>query len=268
MYIEIGDIIKSRTGVSLPAWLVAILKRIIHQREINQIIASGRHLAPQQFLAHALQSLDIGCAIVGGKEIAPSGRYIFVANHPLGGADGMLITRALLERYGDAGAVVNDMLMEIEPLKSLWIPINKYGRQNSLHHNAYHTALSSPSKQILTFPAGLCSRISGGKITDTKWSSRFIKDAQRYDRAIVPTFVEGELSRRFYNIYRIRRGLKIGLNIELLLLVDEMFRQRGKSFRIVFGTPIKANDIPGSNLMERCDRVREMVYELKNNGII
>ena len=115
----------------------------------------------------------------------------------------------------------------------------------------------------MTFPAGFCSRITKGEVADTKWHNRFIKDAKRYHRKIVPVYVDGTLSRRFYNIYRVRRALGIHLNVELLLLVDEMFRQRGRCFRIVFGTPLDADLIEGNSPTEKCQKVREIAYSLK-----
>lgn len=263
MLIDIENIIHKRTNRRLPKWLIRVAEKAIHQIEINQIISSGEHLTPAQFIKHALKELNIKYKILESAKIPLDDRYIFVANHPFGGADGLMITDALLGRFSDVGTIVNDMLMHIEPLKPLWIPINKYGNQHSLHSQAYHAALDSQSKQILTFPAGFCSRITKGEVADTEWHIRFIKDAKRHHRKIVPVYVDGTLSRRFYNIYRVRRALGIHLNVELLLLVDEMFRQRGRCFRIVFGTPLDADLIEGNSPTEKCQKVRETVYALK-----
>lgn len=263
MLIDIESIIHKRTNRRLPKWLVGVTEKVIHQREINMIISSGKHLPPAQFIKHVLKELCISCEIVEKGDISPSGRYIFAANHPFGGTDGLLITDALLDKFGDVGTIVNDMLTLIDPLKPLWIPINKYGHQQSLHSLTYNTALTSQSKQILTFPAGFCSRIINGEVADTEWHSRFVKDAKRHNRKIVPVYVDGTLSQRFYNIYKVRRALGIGLNMELMLLVDEMFRQRGKCFKIVFGTPLDADLIAGNSPTEKCRTVREIAYSLK-----
>lgn len=262
MRIDIRKILSKRSGRYLPKWLVAPLERLIHQRELNEILSQGEGLSSPAFLRHVLDYLEVKCEAVFTAPLDESARYIFVANHPFGGLDGMLIVNELLARWSDVGAVVNDMLMNVEPLAPLWIPVNKYGNQRTRHCCSYTAAMSSPTKQVLTFPAGFCSRVIDGKVADTEWHKRFVKDAELYDRQIVPIFVEGELSSRFYNIYKFRRAMRINMNIELLLLVDEMFRQRGKSVRLVFGRPIDVATLEG-NVGDKVKTIRQTTYDLQ-----
>ncbi len=263
MQIDIRKILSERSGRHIPKWLVAPLERLIHQREINKILCAGEGLSPTEFLSYALGVFEVDSEVIFTAQLEPSVRYIFVANHPFGGLDGMLIVNELLARWSDVGAVVNDMLMNVEPLAPLWIPVNKYGNQRTRHCCSYTAAMSSPTKQVLTFPAGFCSRVVDGEVADTEWHKRFVKDAELYDRQIVPIFVEGELSSRFYNIYKFRRAMRINMNIELLLLVDEMFRQRGKSVRLVFGRPIDVTTLEG-DIGCKVGTIRRITYGLQS----
>lgn len=249
-------------GRQLPKFITRPLEKLIHQDELNGFFDTCKGATPEEFLKKSFAFLEVTHSVEYTAPLDENERYIFASNHPFGGLDGMLLVDALIERFGDAGAIVNDLLMNVAFLEPLWIPINKYGKQNIDKSIRYDAALSSPTKQILTFPAGLCSRYIDGRVQDTEWKSHFIKDALRYERKIVPIYVDGVLSKRFYRIYRLRKFLHINLNIELVLLVDEMFRQHGKHVNIRIGAPIDINTIEG-NRAERCDYVRQQVYKLK-----
>lgn len=255
--IDIEAILRERSGRKYPKWMISLLSRVIHQQEINFILKSGEGLKPQQFLQHTLQMLHISYHY-NGKLPSKNKRCIFVANHPYGGLDGIILAEILLQHYADVGVVVNDLLMNLKPLQPLWIPINKFGRQNTSSSLIYNQAMTSPTKQILTFPAGICSRWDDGRVTDLRWHSRFVRDAIRHNRMIVPIHIAGRLSSLFYTIYRLRRLLGIDTNLELILLVDELFKQKGQEIEITFGKAIDATTLNGT-YTERCDHVRHLV---------
>ena len=259
--IQIENIVLERTSWHLPRFLLQPIIRLLHEREINDLLRSGSRLAPREFLHHVFRQLNLRSDVLFTSPLDPAQRYLFVANHPFGALDGMMLADMLLSRWDDVGVVVNDILMHIEPLRELWIPVCRGGRHNLVESEHYRSAFAS-ERQILTFPAGLCSRWERGRVTDLGWKPRFVRDAERYDRRIVPVYVDGELSRRFYYIYRLRRALRISLNVELLLLVDELFAQRGRRVRIVVGQPIDVGSLRG-NTIDRCRAVREEVYSLK-----
>ena len=172
-----------------------------------------------------------------------------------------MIADALIDRFGDARVVVNDLLMYIDPSRPIWLPVNKHGRQKAEYARRYDEAFDG-DLPILTFPAGLCSRRRGGVVSDTQWRLNFIKRAHASQRRIVPLYVDGRLSNFFYRIARLRERLGIKFNIEMLWLPDEMFRQGGSCFRIVAGEPIAPENLTGT-LRQQADAVREKVYRLK-----
>ena len=200
----------------------------------------------------------------GLERLDPKGRYLFVANHPFGGMDGMMLADKLIERFGDARVVVNDLLMHLEPLRPLWIPVNKYGAQNAAYARKFDEEMFG-ERQILTFPAGLCSRRIRGEVTDLPWKSSFLKKAYASQRQIVPLFVEGRLSNFFYRMTALRKMLGVKFNIELLWLPDEMFSQKGRHFRIVAGEPIPMAELQEQgSLHEQTEYIRKKTYFLKN----
>ena len=264
--IDIGAVLREKApGAArwVPGFVLAWLRRTVHEADINHILCNYWNLPPQEFVRACFRDWGITYAVEGLERLDPRGRYLFVANHPFGGMDGMMLADKLIDRFGDARVVVNDLLMHVEPLRPLWIPVNKHGTQN-LHYARKFDEEFFGELPILTFPAGLCSRRIEGRITDTEWKTSFLKKAYQSQREIVPVFVEGRLSDFFYNVDRIRKGLRIKFNIEMLWLPHEMFSQKGKHFRIVVGEPIAVADLQGfGSLREQAEEVRRKTYFLE-----
>lgn len=249
----------------MPRFLVNWLRRTIHEKELNHILANYWELPPQEFIRACFRDWDVHYSMEGLEGLKSDGRYLFVSNHPFGGMDGMMLVDCLMERFGDVRVVVNDLLMNVTPLRPLWVPVNKHGAQNSETVLKMENALFGDSP-MLTFPAGLCSRKINGVVTDTEWKISFLKEAYASGREIVPVFVEGHLSSFFYRMHHLRKMLGIKFNIEMLWLVDEMLRQKGKHFRIITGQPISISQLQTlPSLREQAEKVRSKVYELEKN---
>lgn len=264
--IDIDKVLKSKAPKAyryIPRFVVNYLKRIIHQEEINEVIREKWESSPQEFIHAAFKKLEVSYSIEGLEAISKDGRYLFASNHPFGGMDGMMLADKLIDHFGDVRVIVNDLLMNIDPLKPLWIPVNKHGAQSAAYARRFDEAMYG-ELPILTFPAGLCSRRKDGKVRDLKWRNNFIKKAYASQREIVPVFVEGELSNFFYRLSSLRTKLGIKFNIEMLYLADEMFRQKGKHFTIRVGKPIALNQLQQiGDLKEQTRYVKDCVYNLK-----
>ena len=265
--IDIGAVLQTkapRLSQRIPAFAVQWLRRTIHEAEINHILRTYWDLPPQEFIRACFREWEVTYSAEGLERLDPKGRYLFVANHPFGGMDGMMLADKLIERFGDARVVVNDLLMHLEPLRPLWIPVNKYGAQNAAYARKFDEEMFG-ERQILTFPAGLCSRRIRGEVTDLPCKSSFLKKAYASQRQIVPLFVEGRLSNFFYRMTALRKMLGVKFNIELLWLPDEMFSQKGRHFRIVAGEPIPMAELQEQgSLHEQTEYIRKKTYFLKN----
>ena len=266
--IDIGAVLKAKAP-RLARWIprpaVGWLRRTIHEKEINHILQHYWSLPPQEFIRACFRQWQVSYSIEGLEGLDPAGRYLFVSNHPFGGMDGMMLADELIGRFGDARVVVNDLLMHLEPLRPLWIPVNKHGAQSAAYARRYEEEFMG-ERPILTFPAGLCSRRIGGQVCDLPWKPNFLKKAYASQRQVVPVFVEGELSNFFYRVASLRKALGIKFNIEMLWLPDEMFSQGGKHFRIRFGEPLRMTELQAAgSLREQVEFVRKKTYFLKNS---
>jgi len=224
-------------GRMIPSFMVNYLKRIVHQEELNEFLREFGHLKDAELIREGLRFMNITYTVEGKENIPSEGRYIFVSNHPLGGLDGLVFIYELSRYFSDIKFPVNDILMNIENLNGIFLPVNKHGAQGREAAMAIEEAYASGC-QVLYFPAGLCSRKKKGMIKDLVWHKSFITKAIAHKRDIVPVYFSGRNSNFFYNLSNFRNFLGIKSNIEMLYLPDEMFRQKGRKIRMVFGKSI------------------------------
>jgi putative hemolysin len=187
-----------------------------------------------------------------------------VANHPLGGLDGMALIRTVGGRLGEVRVPANDLLMNVPQLRDLFVPVNKHG-SNVRNLDKFEAAFGSEFS-VVHFPAGLCSRKKAGVIRDVTWQKSFVVRARRYRRDIVPVHIDGRNSRFFYGLARLRRWSGLRANIEMVYLVNEMFRQRGRTLTLTFGAPVHWESLAS----ERSDwqvarQLRRHVYRLASD---
>lgn len=220
----------------LPRFVLNYLKKVIHQDELNDIVRKNHDKYGVDFLDACLKEFGVKVSYSGLENIPADGRWIVAANHPLGGLDGIALMWLVGKVRKDIVFPVNDLLMHVTNLKGLFIPVNKHG-SNAGYARAIDETFAS-EKAMLFFPAGLCSRKQKGGICDLEWKKSFITKARTHKRDVIPCHIKGRNSNWFYNLARVRTLLGIKANIEMLYLVDEMFRQRGKEIVITFGKPI------------------------------
>ena len=252
----------------MPRFLIEYVKRIIHQDEINRLLSDNRDYTGVEFASRILKDLDVTYRVhyTGDRRPEPSGRYTFVSNHPLGGLDGMILISYIGSCFGDVKFVVNDLLMYIKPLAPVFVPVNKYGKMRHDNTMLFQQTFGSDA-QVLYFPAGLCSRLIKGRITDLEWKKTFVTKAIESHRDIVPMFFSGENSKRFYRLANLRKRLGIKFNIETFLLPDEMFRKQGSSFDLYIGEPVPYTSLTGEHShREWCEIIRDRCYATRNQA--
>lgn len=248
----------------LPKFIIRLLERIIHQDEINGFLRIHGDEKGVTFAQNGVQFLDMKFDVVNPENIPATGRYIIVSNHPLGGLDGIGYIGLLSHYREDLKFPVNDLLLNLKPFSDIFVPINKHGRQSMEAVKALNETFESDNL-VFYFPAGLCSRRQKGVIKDLDWKGTIVSKAKQYERDIIPVHFEGQNSNFFYNLANFRKKLGIKFNIEMLFLPDEMFKQRGKTFKITFGKPITYKTFTNDRTnTEWAAWLREETYKLAN----
>lgn len=268
--IDVDSVIRQRLPrhyCYIPKWLIHWLERVIHQDGLNKILTDMGDSKGVEAADIALNDLNVKYQAVGEENIPSSGRFIFASNHPLGGLDGMALISLIGHRYGSNNIkfIVNDLLMAVKPFDNVFMPINKHGRQSRQSAIEIEEQYRS-DRQMITFPAGLCSRKhKGGEIADLEWKKFLVTHAVSSQRDIIPVYFDGQNSKKFYRLARLRERLGIKLNIEMIMLPGEMFKSSGSTFNVHFGKPIKWQELDSKKALDEAARLRNIVYELKKS---
>lgn len=267
-FIDLDKVIAAKSPSlqkKMPRFLMRWLNKLLHVDEINYYLYTYRDKFGPDFTEAILtEALSVKIEVVNPQNIPQGVNPLLVGNHPLGGVDGMALINEIGKVRRDILFPVNDFLLYLPGLRSNFIPINIVGR-NSSNLNALEEAFAD-NNALLYFPAGLCSRKQKGEIKDLEWKKTFIKKAVQYHRDITPVYVDAKNTNRFYRIANWRKKLGIKFNIEMALLPDEMFRQRGKTIRLVFGKPISYTMFDSRYTDKQwAAMVREHVYRLDKN---
>lgn len=246
-----------------PDFLINALCRLLHEDEINNFIKKNGHLSEFEFITKVLEEFDVTLNVRGTDHIPAQGGCVIASNHPLGGLDALALIHAVSEVRNDLRFIVNDVLLQLENLKGIFTGVNKFGRNRNEVLNTIDELYAS-GKTILIFPAGLVSRKNkNGLIRDLEWKKSFVNKSRKYGLPVIPVHINGRNSDRFYNLARWRKSMGIRVNIEMMLLPDEMYRQKGKTIDIIFGEPWYPDEkFSHLNDYSVASMIREHVYEL------
>ncbi len=270
--IDIDRVLHSKMGSKacyVPRFLVSYLKHIVHQDWLNAFIASEGDTVGVRWMEDCMRYLQLDIRVKGRENLPEDAgrRFTFVSNHPLGGPDGIVLGSILGRHYNERiRFLANDLLMNLTGLAPLFIPINKTGRQGRDFPRMVEHAFQSEHHLIL-FPAGLCSRRIAGRVQDVPWKKTFVTKSVETQRDVVPIHFSGSNSPFFYRLAQIQQWLGIKFNIAMLYLVDELYKNQGKTFTLHIGKPIPWQTFTAERTPTQWAAwVRERVYQLPQNS--
>lgn len=268
--IDIEAIIKSKNpGLAkiLPGFLIGYIKKILHQTEINKFLEENKNLYGIDFTRAVIKLFNIKQKIIGIENINKNNKYLFVSNHPQGAIESMCLIDNVYKNFGETRFMVNDVLLNLRNFEPIFVPINLFGGQSKNAVKKFEEVFRS-EYQILFYPAGLVSRKIKGKIQDTEWKKSFVNLAIKYKRDIVPVYIDAKNSNFFYRLANFRKFIGIKSNIEMFYLPDEMYKQSGKVFTLVFGEPVSFQTFDKTySSTYWAGYVRKIVYSLKDKMV-
>jgi putative hemolysin len=265
-FIDIDQLIRDknpRLYKWMPRFLINYLKRTIRQKDSNEVIRDNEGANGFEFSLDVIKRLNIKVTVEGMENIPATGGAIFAVNHPLGGMDALAIIQEVYPLRKDLKFVVNDLLLNLPNLKDLFTGVNKHGTNSKESLTALNELFAS-ERAIFLFPAGLVSRRKKGKVEDLEWKKTFITRSKKYKSPVIPVHIDGELTSFFYRLSNFRSRIGIKANIEMLYLVDELFKQKGKTFQIKFGKSISYDTFDKSKKdLEWAQWVKNKAYALQ-----
>jgi len=222
---------------SLPSFVIRMIEKLIRQDEMNETIYRNRDKTGVPFVRDVLEYWNVSVNVHGRDRVHENGRFVFAANHPVGGIDALSFFSVVGSIFPAIISPSNELLNIIPNLRPLLLGLNVFGR-NSRDTAGELNKLFESDKQILIFPAGEVSRRNNGTISDITWQKSFITKAIQHKRDVVPVFISGRNSNLFYNVARFRKMLGIKMYLETILLPREMMRQHNSTVSVVFGNII------------------------------
>ncbi len=267
--IDIEKILRGKMGPKakwVPGFAIKWLRNIIHEDFLNKFLWEARDLKGTEWLEACIKYLECDIEVEGLENLPDKNDgklYTFVSNHPLGGIDGVAIGSVIGRHYDDRFRyLVNDLLMNLPGLATVCIPINTTTKRSRSFPQLIEEGFKG-DYHILMFPAGLCSRRRNGVIRDLPWKKTFISKSTECQRDVVPIYFEGRNSDFFYRLSNISDRYIKKFNVAMVFLVDEMYKNRGGTFRIKIGKPIPWQTFDHSKSpAEWAEYVKNQVYSL------
>jgi putative hemolysin len=240
---EVSQVIGLNKFGFLGTFVGWVLLRVLRISSINKIYENNKYKADLDFLNGILDDCKIKFEIPEEdlKRIPKEGPFITVSNHPLGGIDGVLLLKLLIEKRADYKIIANFLLHRIAPLKPYIMPVNPFetrkdvkssiaGIKNALVH-------LREGKPLGIFPAGEVSTYKDGKLkVDKPWEDGAIRLIKKANVPVIPIYFHAKNSRLFYVMSKISDTLRTAK------LPSEVMSQRGRVIRVRIGKPISVKD--------------------------
>ena len=218
------------------------LMKILNLNTLNKIYDKNKHLKEIDFINALINDFEIKFEIPEEdlKRIPKTGPFITISNHPLGGVDGILLLKLLLDHRPDFKILANFLLHRIEPMKSYVMPVNPFEGKKELQSNlgGFKASLEhlKDGHPLGVFPAGEVSTYRDGKlIVDKPWQEAAMKLIQRAKVPIVPIYFHAKNSKLFY------RMAKMSDTLRTAKLPSEVLTQKQRLIRVRIGNSISVN---------------------------
>ena len=240
---EIAQVIGLQKLGFLGTFIGWILLRILRISAINKVYNNNKNKSDLDFLNGVLDDCDIKFEIPEEdlKRIPKEGPFITISNHPLGGIDGVLLLKLLIEKRSDYKIIANFLLHRIEPLKPYVMPVNPFENRKDAKSSVagIKSALShlKEGKPLGIFPAGEVSTYKDGKLNvDKPWEEGAVRLIKKANVPVIPIYFHAKNSRLFYFLSKISDTLRTAK------LPSEVVSRGGKVIKVRIGKPISVKD--------------------------
>ncbi|ESU19871.1 hemolysin [Flavobacterium cauense R2A-7] len=243
-----------------------LLMKALKISTLNKIYNRNKHLKDVEFLNAILDEFQIKFEIPEEdlKRLPKDGAYITVSNHPLGGIDGILLLKLMLEREPNFKIIANFLLHRIEPMKPYIMPVNPFEN----HKDAKSSVIGiketlrhlSDGKPLGMFPAGEVSTYKDGQlVVDKPWEEGAIKVIRKAQVPVVPIYFHAKNSRLFYFLSKINDTLRTAK------LPSELLTQKDRVIKVRIGKPISVAEQNEYETIESYSEfLRKKTYMLAN----
>jgi len=230
-----------------PRWLALmagyVLLHVLQLKRINRFYEENKHLKGKEFLDKILREIRADLIIPEDdlKRIPREGAFITISNHPLGGLDGMLLMKIMLDKRPDFKVLSNFLLSRIEPLAEFFLPVNPFENHKQRHSGYQGIKLALRHLQeghpLGLFPAGEVSTFREGNIyVDKDWDEAMLKLIHHARVPVIPIYFHARNSRVFYWLSKINPYLRTAK------LPSELFNKNRQAIHVRIGHPVSPEE--------------------------
>jgi len=249
-------------GTSI-GWL---LMKILRISKLNKIYNKNKQLTGVTFLNAILDDFQIKFEIPEEdlRRIPKTGAFISVSNHPLGGIDGILLLKLMLEKRPDYKIIANFLLHRIVPMKPFIMPVNPFEERKDVKSSmaGIKAALMHlrEGKPLGIFPAGEVSTYKDDKLViDRPWEEGAIKLIKKAKVPVIPIYFHAKNSKSFYILSKISDTLRTAK------LPSELLNQKARTIKVRIGRPISVkNQEEYTDINDFHEFIRKKTYMLAN----
>ena len=243
-----------------------ILMKLTKISTINRFYDNHKHLEGREFLEAILEHYEIDFEIPDEdlRRLPKQGAYITISNHPLGGIDGVLLLKLLLQHRPDFKIIANFLLHRVEPLAPYIMPVNPFETRKDAKSSVggFKNALThlQQGHPLGIFPAGEVSTYKDHKlIVDRPWEESALKLIRKAEVPVVPIYFHARNSRLFYRLSKLNDIFRTAK------LPSELTTQRNREIKVRIGQPISVQtQKEQASLEEFTELLRKKTYILAN----
>ena len=200
------------------------------------------------------------------QAVPKTGPLMFVANHPFGVVDGIVLCDMALRVRGDLRIMLHSLLCQDSQLAQFFLPIDFQETKQALKTNIRSKQLAleflSQDIPVLIFPSGMVStadKFGFGTVRDAPWTTFAAKIIREARATVVPIFFHGQNSRKFHV------ASHIGEPFRMAMLVHEAINKFGKTVEIEIGEPLTWSHLADrGGRQQLTDYLYQQVQSLRN----
>ena len=162
---------------------------------INKVYEKVKNFEGNDFFDALLENFQLKVELPEEdlKRIPKEGPFITISNHPLGGADGIILLKVLTKIRPDFKITGNFLLTKIKPIAPFIIAVNPFEDRKDIKRSMGGSQLSlahiKEGNSLGFFPAGEVSTEKEQNIyVDRPWSKGAMKIIQQANVPIIPIY--------------------------------------------------------------------------------
>jgi putative hemolysin len=257
------------TDAPLKKFIISGIERLLGRSKLEKVYwkLKDKPFDIKEFFgdAMALGQLDINHKGLNPDSLSIEGPLIFMANHPFGIVDGMVLCDIAAKARGNFRILIHSALCQDGDLAPYFLPVDfeetKHAMKTNIRTKQLALEAISDNIPLLIFPSGMVStanKFGFGSVRDAPWTTFAAKLVKQSNATVVPLYFHGRNSRKFHIASHIGGPFRTGM------LMHEALNKFGGSIDVAVGQPITPEQLQSyPQRQQLTDALYSKVQELR-----